>query len=81
MAEDSPSQAAGMTYTSPGGLCDLSHLLSLGLEVFSLEMWDSLVSAWGQTPWQKKGKVAGAEGGTAVGTKEVEEEGRQSSHG
>lgn len=48
MAEDSPSQARGTTSTSPGGLCDLSCLLSLGLEVFSLEMWAALVSAWGQ---------------------------------
>ena len=38
MAEGSPSQARGTTSTSSGGLCDLSHLLSRGLEVFSLKM-------------------------------------------
>lgn len=75
MAEDSPSQARGMMSTSPGGPCDLSCLLYLGLEVFSLEMCGSLVSAWGQAPWQKKGKVAGAEGEAAVGTEEVAEKG------
>ena len=76
MAEDSPFQARGMTSITPGGLCDLSHLLSLGLDAFSLEMWGFVISAWGQAPWQKKGKVAGAEDGAVVGTEEVAEEGR-----
>lgn len=81
MAGHCLSQARSTTSTSPGGLCGLSHLLCLGLEVFSLEMWGFLVSAWGQDPWQKTGKVAGAEDGTAIGTEGVAEKGRRSSAG
>lgn len=75
-AEDSPSQAKGTMSTSPGGLWDPSHLIFLGLEVFPLGIWRSLVSAWGQAPWQKEGNMAEAEEGASIGTEEVAENGR-----